>query len=203
MLGGSVEVWTKNILYQYVEGQTHSDLPRGAKKSLALMNQNRPLFIEIQTLPLRMQHKWKKLLILYAKEWIKFLGDQLLMQFPIEIKDNSNIHSERKGEDHRIIIQPSTWDQELSWWPARIFRLVEIWRYDAWICAAFTYTEQSKLKSLKFLLGQSWAGWHLGLVTLSWPQQWALVFQFLQPLLSRPQQSLLWRRPLSLPYSKL
>ena len=36
MLRGSVEVWAKNILYQFIEGQTHFGMPRGAKMSLAL-----------------------------------------------------------------------------------------------------------------------------------------------------------------------
>ena len=36
MRGGSVEVWTKNILYQFMKGQTHFGMQRGAKMSLAL-----------------------------------------------------------------------------------------------------------------------------------------------------------------------
>jgi hypothetical protein len=36
MLGGSVEVSTKNILYQFIEYQTHFTMPRRAKLSLAL-----------------------------------------------------------------------------------------------------------------------------------------------------------------------
>ena len=36
MRGGSVEVWTKNILYRFMEGQTHFGMPRGVKMSLAL-----------------------------------------------------------------------------------------------------------------------------------------------------------------------
>ena len=31
MLGGSVDVWAKNILYRFIEGQTHLGLPRSAK----------------------------------------------------------------------------------------------------------------------------------------------------------------------------
>ena len=36
MLGVSVEVRMKNILYQFMEGQPRLGLPRGAKMSLAL-----------------------------------------------------------------------------------------------------------------------------------------------------------------------
>ena len=36
MLGGSVEVRTKNILDRFVEGQTRFDMSRGAKLSLVL-----------------------------------------------------------------------------------------------------------------------------------------------------------------------
>jgi hypothetical protein len=36
MRGCSVEVWTKNILYWFMKGQTHFGMPRGAKMSLAL-----------------------------------------------------------------------------------------------------------------------------------------------------------------------
>ena len=42
-----MEVSTKNILYQFVEGQTHLDMPRGIKMSLVLDNQNRLLFVKI------------------------------------------------------------------------------------------------------------------------------------------------------------
>jgi len=33
MRGGSVEVWTKNILYRFIESQIHFGMPRGAKMS--------------------------------------------------------------------------------------------------------------------------------------------------------------------------
>jgi hypothetical protein len=36
MLGGSEEVQTKNILHQFIGGQTHLGMPKGAKISLAL-----------------------------------------------------------------------------------------------------------------------------------------------------------------------
>ena len=34
LLGGSVEVSTMNILYQFIESETHFGMPRGAKISL-------------------------------------------------------------------------------------------------------------------------------------------------------------------------
>ena len=36
MLGGSVEVSTNNILYQFIKGQTHFGMQRGIKMGLAL-----------------------------------------------------------------------------------------------------------------------------------------------------------------------
>jgi hypothetical protein len=52
-----VEVWTKKILYKLIEGQTHFDMPRGPKMSLALNDQNRLLFIQIRALSLSMHHR--------------------------------------------------------------------------------------------------------------------------------------------------
>ena len=57
MLDGSVEVWTKNILYQVIEGQTHFDMPSGAKLHLTLDEPMRLLLIQIQKLTPRMHHK--------------------------------------------------------------------------------------------------------------------------------------------------
>jgi hypothetical protein len=56
LLGGSVEVSTMNILYQFIESETHFGMPRGAKISF----RSRLCFIQIQTLPLSM-HKWKEI----------------------------------------------------------------------------------------------------------------------------------------------
>ena len=48
MVEGSVEVWSKNILYWFIEGQTSFGMPSGAKLSLGpSMNWSRLLFIEI------------------------------------------------------------------------------------------------------------------------------------------------------------
>ena len=52
------------------------------------MKRNRLFFIQIQTLPLSMHHKRKKVLILHANiQWR--LGDQLQTKSPIELKGNS------------------------------------------------------------------------------------------------------------------
>jgi hypothetical protein len=57
MLGGSAKVLTKNIPYQFIQGQTHFDVSRGATMSLALNTML--FFIQIQTLPPSMNHRWK------------------------------------------------------------------------------------------------------------------------------------------------
>ena len=60
MLGGRVEVWLQNILHWFIEGQIHSGISGDAKMSLDSMNQNRLLFIQIQTLSPSMHHKFKE-----------------------------------------------------------------------------------------------------------------------------------------------
>ena len=49
-----MEVWTKNILYQFLEGQIHF----GMSSVWPSMNQNTLPFIQIQTLPKSM-HQWE------------------------------------------------------------------------------------------------------------------------------------------------
>ena len=56
LLGGSVEVSTMNILYQFIESETHFGMSRGACMSF----RSRLPFIQIQTLPPSM-HKWKEI----------------------------------------------------------------------------------------------------------------------------------------------
>ena len=96
-LGDSVEIWTKVILYQFIEGQPYVGMPTGAKLSLALMNQ-----IEIGCSSFKFKHylrartiTWaNKLLILYANNHVivdllwKY-GDVLPTKNPIEWKENS------------------------------------------------------------------------------------------------------------------
>ena len=52
----------KNILYWFIEGQTHFGMPRGAKIGWSSMKGTRLLFIQIQTLPSSGHHKWKEII---------------------------------------------------------------------------------------------------------------------------------------------
>ena len=55
------------------------------------MNWNRLLFIQFQTLPLSMHHKWKEMFsIVYENNKWKIRGDQLSMKGPIELKNSIN-----------------------------------------------------------------------------------------------------------------
>ena len=58
MLGGSVEVWTKNIVYWLIKGQTRGT-PRGTKTSLAL-NELKQVALYSTLLP-NVRHKCKEL----------------------------------------------------------------------------------------------------------------------------------------------
>ena len=63
-------------------------MPRGAKSSLASMNQIRLLFIQIQTLPPRCTISGKKILILQNNEW-KIIRDKLPAESAIDLKGSS------------------------------------------------------------------------------------------------------------------
>ena len=47
-----MEVRPKNILYQFIKGETHFGMPRGAKQVWPSMNQHKLLFIHFQILHL-------------------------------------------------------------------------------------------------------------------------------------------------------
>ena len=69
-----MEVWTKDILYWFIEGQTHIGMPRGAKMNLAL---NEPKQVTLYTTSITtFEHtpQVKKILILYAKHQWKIIG---------------------------------------------------------------------------------------------------------------------------------
>jgi hypothetical protein len=66
VLGGSVVVWTKSMLYWFSEGQTHFGMPRGAKTSLSFK------FVHYLR---ACSTSGKKLLLLYAKQPIETIGD--------------------------------------------------------------------------------------------------------------------------------
>ena len=77
MLGGGVEVWTKNILYWFINGQIHLGMPRrGAKMSLAL---NELKLVATHSSSNTSYQVWttsgKKLLILAANNQWEIMGD--------------------------------------------------------------------------------------------------------------------------------
>ena len=78
MLRGSVEVWTKNILYWFMKN--HFGMPRGA-------SEYRVLSIYIQTLPPSIRHKWKEIIDIVCKTTKgKVMANQLQIKTPTELK---------------------------------------------------------------------------------------------------------------------
>ena len=68
----SVDIWAKNILYRFIKGQPHFNMPRDAKNEFGPQQTKRLLFIQIQTLLLNMHHtRGNYLLIQYATNWNK------------------------------------------------------------------------------------------------------------------------------------
>ena len=59
MFGGSVEVWTKNILQWSMRVKLILACQNVLEWAWSSMNWNRLLFFRIQTLPPSMHHKWK------------------------------------------------------------------------------------------------------------------------------------------------
>ena len=90
MLGVSVEVWTKNILYQFIEGSNPFGMPRGAHLS----------FGPQWTYTSSFQHYFeacttsgKNVFILYAKQPIGNHGEPTPDgKVPLNEKDGSNSH---------------------------------------------------------------------------------------------------------------
>ena len=66
----------KYILYWFIKGQANFEISRHVK-------------IQIQKPPPSMHHKWKEIMMSYPKQPLEIVGDQLLAQSPIELKDNS------------------------------------------------------------------------------------------------------------------
>ena len=111
MLGGSVEVWMKNVLYGFIKGQNHFGVPRDVK------NKFRPWWTNTDCSSFKSRHylqacttSGKKLMILYANQPMNIIEDQVLRKCPIELKDNCN--------GTRIFYN----DQE-------IFPLISTWRF--------------------------------------------------------------------------
>ena len=93
MLGGSVEVWTNNILPMFIEGQTHFWIIKRTWNEFnpQQTSQKRLLFIEIHTLPPSMPYKkWKEISDLVRKTTNgNSQGTYSQRKVPFELKDNS------------------------------------------------------------------------------------------------------------------
>jgi hypothetical protein len=83
MRGGTVEVWTKNILYRFMEGQTH--FSTSLKPLWSFMNRYRMFFVQTSTIPPRMHQKLSK----HGKFCKQ--NNQLPTKSHVELKDNSTI----------------------------------------------------------------------------------------------------------------
>ena len=90
MLGGSMEVWTKNILYRFIEDQTRFGMPRGAKMSLAL---NETYYVGLHS---KSNATSEHALLVESNHWysmqnnhLKIIVDQLPTKSPIELELNS------------------------------------------------------------------------------------------------------------------
>ncbi len=78
----------KNILYQFIEGQTQFGMQRCAEVNFGPpMDPNRLLFIQIKIPPSLHHHKWKVINDIVCKK-TKIVGDKLLSKRHIELKDN-------------------------------------------------------------------------------------------------------------------
>ena len=80
----------KNVLYQFIEGQTHFGMSRDATLSLASMNRDRLPFIQIKHC---LQHAPQVLrhysYCMQNNQW-EIRGDQLPTKSPIELRENAN-----------------------------------------------------------------------------------------------------------------
>ena len=62
-----MQVWTKNILYWFIDSQTHLVCQEVLQWVWPSMNQNRLLFVQIQPLSPSMQPKWKEIFDIVCK----------------------------------------------------------------------------------------------------------------------------------------
>ena len=83
MFRGGVEVYIKNILFKFIEDQTHYGM-RGVKMSLHIKTQYRIFFIQTSTLTPSMHQKLTK----HGKFCMQ--NNQLPSNTPVEVTDNSN-----------------------------------------------------------------------------------------------------------------
>ena len=85
MLKGSVEVWTKEILYQFIEGQTQFYMPRGAEMSVAVNKLNQVALHSNSNTDSKHapQVEINYQFSMQIKKW-KIMGHQLPTKTPIE-----------------------------------------------------------------------------------------------------------------------
>ena len=83
---GCVEVWTKNILYWFIEGQTHFGMSRGANLSLALYEPKEVALHSnsISTSKYAPQEERNFWCYMKNNQWI-IIGVQLPTKSPIEL----------------------------------------------------------------------------------------------------------------------
>ena len=92
MLGGSVEVWMKNILYWSIKGQVHFGMPRVAKIYLDLNELKLVAFhsnsnTTSKNAPQVERNYW---FCMQSKQW-NSIGDQFLTKSPIAFKGETNV----------------------------------------------------------------------------------------------------------------
>ena len=90
MLGGSVEVQLKNILYWYWGSNSFRLVKKVLKWVWPTRNRNRLLFIQIQTIPPSMHQKWEETIDIVCKATNgKLWGTNSRWKVPLSFKDNS------------------------------------------------------------------------------------------------------------------
>ena len=81
-----------NILYWFIEGQTHQGMPRGAKVSEAFNDLKQVAFhSNTSTTSKDGPQVERDYGNFYAKTQWEIIGDQLRLKVPLEIKDNSSV----------------------------------------------------------------------------------------------------------------
>jgi hypothetical protein len=64
----SYHPWPQNILYRFIEGQTHFGMLRGTEVSLALHESKQVALHSKSNTTSKLHHKWKEIIVLYAKQ---------------------------------------------------------------------------------------------------------------------------------------
>ena len=95
---GGVEVWYKNILNRFIEGQTHFGMPSGAKMILILNEPHKigcSSFNSTTTSRHATQVERNYWYCIQNNQW-KIIDDQLPTRSTVELKDNSNVVYQQK-----------------------------------------------------------------------------------------------------------